>query len=146
MTEAEEMATRIEELMNYSTDGVRKTFAEKVGWSKQYLNKVLAGESIGLKTVTALLRAFPEVSARWLIFGEGAMIEAKHRIMGLLQMEQYIPVMTPEQICELTGGQTQWSKEVVRGWEDKLEERNRNREELFARAYAIQPKNGKNCK
>ena len=46
-----------------------------LGWSPQYLHNMLNGDSFGIQPVTALLKKFPELNARWLILGEGVMIQ-----------------------------------------------------------------------
>lgn len=68
------ISVRIAELIACKTGGSRTLFAHKVGWSKQRLTNILAGKGIGLATVEALLRTFPDLNARWMIMGEGYML------------------------------------------------------------------------
>ena len=49
--------------MEYKTRGKNKPFAEMVGWTPQYLGKLLHGSDFGLKPVLAVLRALPEINA-----------------------------------------------------------------------------------
>jgi len=61
---------RLKHLIELKTNGSQKEFAELMGWSPQYLTKLLKGEGeFGLKPVLTILSAFPEIDARWLLFG-----------------------------------------------------------------------------
>ena len=71
------MNSRINEIIEYKTDGCRTDFAELMGWSRPYLSKLLRGESIGIAPVRSILATFPDIDARWLLLGEGKMIR-KH--------------------------------------------------------------------
>lgn len=69
------MKSRIHALVCAKADGKKRVFASLLGWSPQYLAKLLKGESIGLQPILTLLKTFPDVSARWLLFGTGSMID-----------------------------------------------------------------------
>lgn len=71
------MNERLKHLIELKTSGNQKEFAELMGWSPQYITKLLKGEGeFGLKPVLTILSAFPEIDARWLLFGPSS-TEAK---------------------------------------------------------------------
>jgi len=84
---------RLLDIIQYKTSGKQADFAEIMGWSPQYLNRLTKGESgIGIRPIVALLEKFPELNARWLLLGEGAMItsaadEVRKRLAQLLEIE-----------------------------------------------------------
>lgn len=94
------MKNRIEQIVRYRTGGKQKQFAELMGWSPQYLAKLLQGKSIGIAPIIRLVEAFPELDARWLLTGEGAMFCPRPRLDALLDMQRYLPVMTDEELSE----------------------------------------------
>lgn len=106
------MNERLAKIISYKTGGKQRAFAELLGWSPQYLAKLLSGGNFGLQPVLSVLSAFPEINARWLLFGEGNMIaqearESLHRLAvnsfsALLDLEKYIPVMSEEEIREFS--------------------------------------------
>lgn len=60
------MNDRLLELIQYKTGGKQADFAEFMGWSPQYLNRLTKGESgIGIRPIITLLEKFPELNARW---------------------------------------------------------------------------------
>lgn len=104
------MNERLLEIIRYKTGGRQNAFAELMGWSPQYLAKLVKGDNFGLQPVLAILSAFPEINARWFLFGQGSMLEAgmlfdlqrqaMSHIQSLLDLDKYIPVMTGEEIRE----------------------------------------------
>lgn len=104
------MNKRLREIVDYKTRGKNKPFAELIGWTPQYLGKLLHGSDFGLKPVLAILRALPEVNARWLLLGEGQMLldnnvgdlyrGTLNHIQAVLDLERFIPVMSPEELQE----------------------------------------------
>lgn len=68
------MKERILEIIEYATGGSKVKFAALVGWSGQYLQNVLR-VSAGIEVVKRILEMFPEINARWLILGQGKMID-----------------------------------------------------------------------
>lgn len=131
------MNQRLRKIIDYKTGGNQAEFAALMGWKPQYLFRLLKGESgIGIRPVVALLEKFPELNARWLLLGEGAMIssgvdKAKQHLLRLLSLEKYMPVMSAEQLRQLTeDGRTSFPQEVVAHWEELL----RRREEYMSNA------------
>lgn len=61
----------------------KKDFAEIMGWKPNYLSKLISGEQgVGLTPISQILKKFPDIDARWLLFGDGDMttIKRKRRI------------------------------------------------------------------
>ena len=145
------MNSRLREIINYKTGGRQNPFAELLGWSPQYLAKLLKGENFGLSPVLTLLSTFPEINARWFLFGEGSMLEAGRlfelqresmsHIMSLLDLDKYIPYMSGEEVREFeeavqSGRKPDFSPDTVTKWQSLLDERNRAMDARFAEAKA----------
>ena len=109
------MHTRLLEIVKYKTGGKQTQFASLLGWTPQYLAKLLRGESFGFNPVISLVTALPEINARWFLTGEGDMLlydipaEIKHtkirkamyeNAMNVFSLEKYMPVMSPEELKE----------------------------------------------
>lgn len=104
------MNKRLREIVQYKTRGKNKPFAELVGWTPQYLGKLLHGNDFGLKPVLAVLRALPEINARWLLTGDGQMLLDNNasdihagiinHIKAVLDLEKFIGAMSPEELTE----------------------------------------------
>ena len=123
------MNTRLAELIQYITNGKQVEFAEMMGWTPQYVYKLLKEGGIGIKTVASLLETFPNLNARWLILGEGNMIIphtdiVKKQLLQLLEIEKYIPVMTKEELQEMTIGRS-FSQTTIDKWEMLLKDYNK---------------------
>lgn len=121
------MKTRLRNIIDYKTGGNQAEFAAIMGWKPQYLFRLLKGESgIGIRPVVALLEKFPDLNARWLLLGEGAMVssgsdKAKQHLLRLLSLEKYMPVMSAEQLRQMTEeGRTNFPAEIVAHWEELL--------------------------
>lgn len=111
------MNNRLTEIIRYKTGGKKKQFADMMGWTPQYITKLINGENFGLSPVLKIIEAIPELNARWFLTGEGKMLteerlkdlsrEALGRVQQLMDIERLIPVMTAEELnrCEkiLTG-------------------------------------------
>lgn len=104
------MNNRLLELIKYKTGGKQAEFARLMGWTPQYLSKLVGGGNFGLQPVLTILEAFPEVDARWFLFGKGEML-TDHKVSGLkrevlssvqrvLDLERYMPVMFPVELQE----------------------------------------------
>ena len=133
------MNKRLAQFIEYKTGGNQKEFAMLMGWSPQYLHKMLKGDSMGIQPVVSLLQRFPELDARWLILGEGVMLDTvRNRILDLLSLERYIPVMTKEEVQELASGRTDFDRATVDGWKDMLDRREGEIRRRFDEAYKRQ--------
>ena len=69
------MNNRLLDIIKYETGGRQKDFAAAMGWTPQYLTKLLKGENFGITPVKTLLEKLPEINARWLLLGQGEMLE-----------------------------------------------------------------------
>ena len=138
------MNDRLLEIIKYKTAGKHAEFARIMGWSPQYLNRLIKGESgIGIRPIVALLQKFPELNARWLLLGEGAMVtsgaeEVKQRLMQLLEIEKFMPVMTPEELRAVTDGQSEFPEATIERWSALLAKRNKEINDRFSAAYKKQ--------
>ena len=102
------MQDRIKAIIDYKTGGRIGEFGALLGWSPPYISKLLRGACIGLSPVRTILEALPEINARWLILGEGQMLndarllalrrEAVARASSLMAIDRYIDVMTPDEL------------------------------------------------
>lgn len=150
------MNTRLRQIIDYKTGGSQKAFAEMMGWSPQYLFRLLKGESgIGIRPVVAILEKFPDINARWLLLGEGAMVstgidKAKAHLMQLLTLEKYMPVMSTEELNQLTiDGVTDFPPEKINEWEAMLTRRQDFINAAMQRSagtHATRPTKQKTCK
>lgn len=116
-----EMADRFRALVDYKTAGDRKAFCALMDWTPQYLNKMLNGDNVGLSPLLAVLRKLPDVNARWLLLGQGAMIDAalgdvKSRLFALMALEQYMPFMSADEIAQVENGKTDWDEAHIARW------------------------------
>lgn len=139
------MNERLSQFIEYKTGGNQKEFADLLGWSPQYLHKMLKGDSMGIQPVISLLQAFPELNARWLILGEGFMLEGfmlgiRRDIMHMLELEKFIPVMNREELAELEGGKTDFDEATRMRWRNELDKRQENIDSHFREAYRKQQK------
>lgn len=137
------MNERLLQFIQYKTGGKQADFAELMGWSPQYLHKLLKEGGIGIRPIVALLEKFPELNARWLLLGEGAMISTgadavKSHLLKLLELEKYMPVMTPDELRLLEDGQTDFDAETVIRWEELLADRSKKINDRFNAAYKKQ--------
>lgn len=145
------MNERLLEIIRYKTHGKKQAFAELLGWSPQYLTKLLNGENFGLQPVLTILSAFPEISARWFLFGEGSMLEigklfdlqreAMSHVQSLLDLERYIPFMSGAEVSEfenalVSGRQPHFSPDTLLKWRSLSDDRNETINATFAQAAA----------
>lgn len=131
------MRDRIRQLIDYAANGNSSKFADMMGWSRQYLNKVKHDGAVGLSPIKVILQKLPEVDARWLLFGEGKMINDRENdilVRGILEfasrirISQYIPVMSREEIAELEDGRLDWDDDVILRWSEEKKMRDREME------------------
>ena len=145
------MNDRLLELIKYKTGGRQVAFADLLGWSPQYLAKLLKGDNFGLSPVLTILESFPEINARWFLFGSGSMLEmgrlfdlqreSMSHIISLLDLDRYIPFMTGEEVREFenavgSGRKPDFSPERVEQWQALLDDRNRDVHARFETATA----------
>lgn len=135
-------------ILDYKTGGKQTPFAKLLGWTPQYLAKLLRGENFGIQPVITLLSTFPEVDARWLLLGEGKMLASEAytgirqgmyaHIQGILEMERYLPYMNPEELYEfeqsvVSGKLPVFSPDTVAKWKEQAI----NREEDLNVKFAV---------
>lgn len=144
------MNTRLRTLIEIKTNGNQTEFATMMGWSPQYLFRLLKGESgMGIRPVVALLEKFPELSARWLLLGEGVPFStsvdaAKAHLFRLLSLEKYMPVMSAEQLRKFTEeGVTDFPDDVVAHWEELLRHRSDYMSNAIKRSAICKPPTAK---
>jgi hypothetical protein len=145
------MHARLHEIIQYKTGGRQVEFAAMLGWSPQYVAKLLRGENFGLQPVLAIVTSFPEINARWLLTGQGDMIEnikyekirknMHESISKLLDIEKYMPVMSPAELREfeqiVTGKKkADFNPEMVEKWERLLQDRTESINARFKAAYS----------
>lgn len=149
------MNNRLSEIIKYKTGGKQTQFASIMGWSPQYLSKLVRGKDFGIAPVISLLQRLPELNARWLLLGEGTMLQdeklnevratAQSYVLSILEMEKYLPVMSPaevrafEQMC-IGEVKPNFNPEHVSDWKNKLATRNESINEKFNEAICRQPK------
>lgn len=140
-----ELHERISDFIAYKAEN-KKDFAELVGWSPQYLSKILSGKEIGLTPILAILKTFPELNARWLLLGEGVMLNERYilevrqlvqeNINRMLEFEKYIPVMTGEELKTFTKAVTGkknvfFGTETIEEWKERLSERGEKNQKII---------------
>lgn len=69
-----EKAVRIRQIRDYFCFGNNTEFAKKLGVNTNQSSALCCGkQSVGLESIEKVLAAFPDVSRRWLLTGEGSM-------------------------------------------------------------------------
>jgi transcriptional regulator with XRE-family HTH domain len=151
------MNERLLDIIKYKTGGKQTEFATLMGWSPQYLTKLLKGSNFGLQPVLGILTNIPEINARWFLLGEGEMVsdnkysdirKTMHEtMMKVLDLEKYMPVMSPEELREfemVVSGKMKadFSPDTVEKWERLLSERE---DEINAKFKAANSKSDKLC-
>lgn len=122
------MNTRLSQFIDYATGGNKADFARSLGWTPQYLSGMLKDCRIGMNPLLTLLAKYPELNARWLLLGEGAMLTAcgdaiKSQLTRLLNIEQYLPVMTAEEQQRIISGNYSFDDETYAKWDALLAEK-----------------------
>lgn len=143
------MNNRLLQIIKYKTDGRKQKFGELMGWSSQYLSKLLRGDNFGLQPVLAILKTFPDIDARWLLLGEGQMLTdnarnslqrlALQRANALLDLERYIPYMNADELKTYTAALTDGASFSVNPltlvkWENAVQQHEQDINERFAKA------------
>ena len=124
----EDIGKRLERFVSYKARKPAE-FANMVGWDRQYLNALMKGRGFGVKPIETLLRRFPELDARWLITGDGDMLNAdyteaareeiRRRVSRLEKMDSLIPYMSLDQIRKISCGKDYLSDDEMRDLEEK---------------------------
>lgn len=132
------MNNRLADLIKYKTGGRQNKFAELLGWTPQYLAKLLRGDNFGLQPVLTLLEKLPEINARWFLLGQGEMLsddtvasirrQTYSRMQSMLMLDRFLPVMSPEQVHRFQDAITgksfpDFSDEEISRWEVLLAEK-----------------------
>lgn len=141
------MKDRLLKILEYKTGGKQTPFAKMLGWTPQYLKKLLNGVNFGLQPVITILSAFPEINARWLLLGDGEMLssdtytgirqEVYSNIQNILEMEKYLPYMQPDELHEfeqsvIKGNKPVFSPDTVAKWQERASERENELNVKFA--------------
>lgn len=102
------MKDRLLAIIKYKTRGRQNAFAVMMGWTPQYLGKLVHGENFGLQPVLAIVEKLPEINARWLLTGEGSMLADEKlaamrdailcRVHGLLEVASRLYDLSPEDL------------------------------------------------
>lgn len=145
------MNNRLQEIIKYKTGGRQIDFAALMGWSPQYITKLLRGENFGIKPVVTLLEKLPEINARWLLLGQGDMLEigklftlqreAFAQIQSLFNLERFIPFMSPDEVAEfeaavVNGKMPIFSPAQREEWERQANTRKEEQDAIFNAAQA----------
>lgn len=145
------MNNRLLDIIKYKTGGRQKPFAKLLGWTPQYLAKLLRGENFGLQPVLTLLEKLPEVNARWLLLGQGEMLtddklatirrEALSRMQGIMEFEKYLSVMSPDELRRYEDvlqfkASPDFTEEDVNRWNAKLTSRQKTLDEKIEDAIS----------
>lgn len=143
------MNSRLLSIIRYKTGGKQTEFAALMGWTPQYLAKLLKGENFGLQPILTVLSKMPEINARWFLFGEGDMMEGQkfsdiqktmfENISKVLEIEKFMPVMSPEELRKYEqvvrgGRKPDFSPELVDKWQGLLRERQEETDAKFKAA------------
>ncbi len=143
------MNERLQEIIKYKTGGRKNAFAELMGWTPQYLTKLINGDNFGLQPVLSILEKLPEINARWFLFGEGCMLEigkmfdlqreTMNHIQELLDLDKYITYMSPEELHQFeealtTGKKPVFSPDTLSKWQKRLNARESEINAKFAEA------------
>lgn len=152
------MNNRLLEIIKYKTGGRQSDFAALLGWTPQYLTKLLKGDNFGIRPVMTVLTTFTDINARWFMFGEGDMIEEPkysdirktmlENMLKVLDIEKFMTVMSPEELREfeqIVAGRKKadFSPELLEKWNSLLQVRESKLNEKF-NAAAV--KSDKICK
>lgn len=132
------MNKRLLDVIKYKTGGRQNVFAALMGWTPQYLGKLISGVNFGLQPVLSILEKLPEINARWFLLGQGEMLnddkvfglrrETYSRVQGILSFERFLSVMSPEEIRRFEDvlqfkAYPDFSDEDVARWEALLSEK-----------------------
>ena len=143
------MNERLLQLIWLKTHGRHKAFGELVGWSPQYTQKLIRTPDFGMRPVLAILNAFPDVNARWLLTGEGSILMENYmddickrtvaHINAVLELERFVPVMDGEELAQyeqmiVAHKNPSFTPEAKARWIEQLHERQQNLESKVNKA------------
>ena len=99
---------RIAEIVRLKCGGDSKDFAKLTGWAYGTVRSVLRNGTNSVALLTDILRAAPEISARWLLLGEGDMMrpfglayaegEFLRRLAHTAETAALVPLMDAAQV------------------------------------------------
>jgi hypothetical protein len=133
------MNERLLDVIRYKCGGRQTAFAHLMGWTPQYVGKLLRGENFGLSPVLRILEVIPELDARWLLLGQGSMLmedkvsgvrrDVLSHVQRILDLERFICVMSPDELQSFEkavslGSVPQFGDEVMSRWSSELKARN----------------------
>lgn len=129
------MNERLKEIIKH-TGKSQIEFADEMGWTPQYLNKLIKDGGIGIKPIVSVLEKYQEIDARWLLLGEGLMLGdsntiIKDKVFKLLQIEQYMVVMAADELQQVQNGRTDFPEETLQRWKDALDNYRREQHRRF---------------
>ena len=145
------MNNRLQDIIKYKTGGRQINFAALMGWTPQYLTKLLRGDNFGITPVKTLLSKLPEINARWLLLGQGDMLEmgklfslqreAFAQAQSILDLERFIPFMCPDEIREFEEAVAEsrvpvFNASRIAAWDRQLKERIEEQNAIFNAAQA----------
>ena len=83
------------------------------------------------------------INARWLLLGEGQMVEdttsdVRYKLLRILDLERFIPVMSDEEVRRLADGRTDFGRETIARWERMASDRKERTDAIFREAYKRQ--------
>jgi transcriptional regulator with XRE-family HTH domain len=95
------ISSRITQLVQIKAENNQSTFSEMIGITKGQVSNILNKKHApGFHTLSKIIRAFPDISARWLLTGEGSvvsneredqslreLVKSKDEIIGLLKSQ-----------------------------------------------------------
>lgn len=145
------MNKRLKDIIKYKTGGRQNEFAALMGWNPTYLTKLIKGDNFGLTPVVTLLEKFPEISARWLLLGQGDMFEVSKlfslqrevfaQVQAILEIEKYLPFMSPEEMriyeqAVMSAKIPDFSPDTIANWREQANRRANELDAKFSDAIA----------
>jgi len=143
------MNNRLKDIIQYKTGGKQTAFASLMGWSPQYLAKLVGGGNFGLQPALTILEKFPDINARWFLLGEGAMLQddkkdnlrrqVMNSVQTMLDIDRFVPVMSSDELRKFeeyirNGSVPVFSPDTVAKWEELISERKSNLDAKFKAA------------
>jgi hypothetical protein len=143
------MNNRLKDIIQYKTGGKQTAFASLMGWSPQYLAKLVGGGNFGLQPALTILEKCPDIDARWFLLGDGTMLQddkkddirrqVMNSVQTMLDIDRFVPVMSPEELRQFeeymkNGVVPVFSPDTVAKWEELISERKSNLDAKFKAA------------